>query len=298
MKGPKTNRFLLLLHEDPDLFREAINFTAAETHFLPRLIEKDYFCTALLSCLVPVDERLVFKGGTCLAKVHAGFYRLSEDLDFVISMPVAASRSSRSRSVSAIKEALVLLPDDFRAFRLVKPLTGANNSTQYIAVVAYKSLLADQEEIVKIEIGLREPLIKPVFEGSAQTILINPVSGKPMVQPVPVPCITFDEGMAEKFRAALTRREVAARDFFDIDYAVHRKGLNPTDSTFIRLIQQKLAIPGNDPVDLSDARMALLKRQINSHLRTVLRPRDFDGFSLERAMKLITDVATRLGEGS
>jgi len=104
--------------------------------------------------------------------------------------------------------------------------------------------------------------------------------------------------MAEKFRAALTRREVAARDFFDIDYAVHRKGLNPTDSTFIRLIQQKLAIPGNAPVDLSDARMALLKRQINSHLRTVLRPRDFDGFSLERAMKLITDVATRLGEGS
>lgn len=297
MKGTKANQ-PVLLHEDHDLFREAINFTAAETNFLPRLIEKDYFCTELLSCLVPVDDRLIFKGGTCLAKVHAGFYRLSEDLDFVISMPVDASRSSRSRSVFAIKEALVSLPDNFRTFRLVKPLTGANNSTQYIAVVAYKSLLADQEEIIKIEIGLREPLIKPPFEGLAQTILLNPLSDKPMLQPVPVHCITFDEGMAEKFRAALTRREVAARDFFDIDYAVRKKGLNPKNSAFIRLVQQKLTIPGNDPVDLSDARMALLKRHIGSHLRPVLRPLDFNGFSLERVMKLVMDVAARLAERS
>ena len=33
------------LHEDPRLFREAVNFTTAETTFAPRLIEKDYFCT-------------------------------------------------------------------------------------------------------------------------------------------------------------------------------------------------------------------------------------------------------------
>jgi len=262
------------------------------------LIEKDYFCTVLLSCLVPADDRLVFKGGTCLAKVHAGFYRLSEDLDFVISTQVDASRSSRSRSVSAIKEVLVSLPDELGDFRLVKPLTGANNSTQYIAVVGYRSLLADQGEIIKMEVGLREPLIEPPFEGSAQTILLNPVSGKPMVQPLIVPCIDFDEGMAEKFRAALTRREVAVRDFFDIGYAVYVKGLNPMNNSFIRLVRQKLAIPGNDPVDLSYARMALLKRQIASHLRSVLRPSDFDGFSLERAMKLVMDVAAKLGDGS
>ena len=65
------------LHEDPDMFREAVNFTAAETTFLPRLIEKDYFCTLLLRYLSASDGSLVFKGGTCLAKVYAGFYRLS-----------------------------------------------------------------------------------------------------------------------------------------------------------------------------------------------------------------------------
>jgi hypothetical protein len=38
-------------HEDVALFREAVRFTAAESGFTPRLIEKDYFCTVLLAYL-------------------------------------------------------------------------------------------------------------------------------------------------------------------------------------------------------------------------------------------------------
>ncbi|MGH7430053.1 MAG: nucleotidyl transferase AbiEii/AbiGii toxin family protein, partial [Candidatus Methylomirabilaceae bacterium] len=85
---------MIKLHEDPQLFREAMNFTAAETAFAARLIEKDYYCSVLLEHLAAVGGRhLVFKGGTCLAKVHAEFYRLSEDLDFVLPMAVDAPRS-------------------------------------------------------------------------------------------------------------------------------------------------------------------------------------------------------------
>jgi hypothetical protein len=63
-------------HEDADLFREAVRFTAAQTGFVPRLIEKDYFCTLLLDHLATaVGAELVFKGGTCLAKVHSELYR-------------------------------------------------------------------------------------------------------------------------------------------------------------------------------------------------------------------------------
>ncbi|MDQ3665050.1 MAG: nucleotidyl transferase AbiEii/AbiGii toxin family protein [Acidobacteriota bacterium] len=79
------------VHEDTDLFREAVSLTAAETKFAARLIEKNYFCTLLLGYFgAAVGEELIFKGGTCLAKVHADFYRLSEDLDFVISIPIDA----------------------------------------------------------------------------------------------------------------------------------------------------------------------------------------------------------------
>ena len=73
---------IVLLLKDPDYFRAAVTFTAQRTAFTPRLVEKDYLCTVLLEYLAAAGSRLVFKGGTCLSKVHAGFYRLSEDFGF------------------------------------------------------------------------------------------------------------------------------------------------------------------------------------------------------------------------
>lgn len=94
-------------HEDVALFREAVRFTAAESGFTPRLIEKDYFCTVLLAYLSgSAGDELVFKGGTCLAKVHGALYRLSEDLDFTIPVSLNARRKERSSRVESVKMAL------------------------------------------------------------------------------------------------------------------------------------------------------------------------------------------------
>src|SRR4030043_257539 len=98
------------LWEDPDYFRTAVRFTSQVTTFAPRLVEKDYFCTVLLEYLSDASDGLVFKGGTCLAKVHADFYRLSEDLDFVVPAPVTSSRAQRSKLATGGKKALALLP--------------------------------------------------------------------------------------------------------------------------------------------------------------------------------------------
>jgi predicted nucleotidyltransferase component of viral defense system len=68
----------ILIHEDPEFFRSAVTFTAATTGFQLRLIEKDYFCSMLLQYLAEANGSLIFKGGTCLAKVLVDFYRLSE----------------------------------------------------------------------------------------------------------------------------------------------------------------------------------------------------------------------------
>jgi hypothetical protein len=56
-------------HEDPPLFARALRFTATETGFPARLVEKDYFCSLVLEYLTEADDSLVFKGGTCLTKV-------------------------------------------------------------------------------------------------------------------------------------------------------------------------------------------------------------------------------------
>lgn len=280
------------LHEDSDLFRESVNFTAAQTAFAARLIEKDYFCTVLLAYLTRAAGRdLVFKGGTCLAKVHAEMHRLSEDLDFTISLPVEASRTERSKRIGGVRGALAGLPKRLPNFGVVEPLKGANNSTQYVAVLDYASQLAQEKETIKIEVSLREPLLMPVITGSAQTLLLNPVNGKPWVPGVPVCCIAKTEAVAEKFRAALSRREVAIRDFYDIDHAIRKGGIRPEAIDLVEQVRKKLAVPGNEPVNVSAQRLKELRKQIEPQLKPVLREQDLVEFDLDRAFETVAEMA-------
>ncbi len=282
------------LHKDAEIFRDALALTRERTGFAERLIEKDYFCTALLEYLAATANKLVFKGGTCLAKVHANFYRLSEDLDFVIPMPTDAPRAERSKQAAAVKEAVAALPRQIPFFRLVEPLTGANNSTQYNAVIGYASLVGRQEDTIKIEVALREPLLLDPLNDLAQTILLDPVSRKPLLKPLEVRCIAKMEAFAEKFRAALSRREVAVRDFFDLDYAVRRLGLESENPELIDLVRRKLSVPGNEPVDVSANRLAALWQQVGPQLQPVLRAEDFAEFDLERAFQIVTTMAAKM----
>jgi len=281
-------------HEDPGLFREAVNFTAAETSFSPRLIEKDYFCTVLLSYLMTADAALVFKGGTCLAKVHAEFYRLSEDLDFVIPMPADASRSQRSAQMPGLKKAVHSLERRLPIFRVTQAMTGSNSSKQYIASAQYTSLLSRQDDTIKIEVALREPLLTPAVDGPARTLLLDPVSGRPMLKPVVLRCISRMEAFAEKFRAALSRREAAIRDFYDLDHAVRKLGLQPHEAQLVALVKQKLAVPGNEPADMAEPRLAALRRQLEPHLKPVLRDSDFAEFDLDRAFQIASEMAAQV----
>jgi len=274
------------------MFLEALNFTAAHTGFSAQLIEKDYFCTVLLQYLATTGV-LVFKGGTCMAKVHGEFYRLSEDLDFAIPMPCDAARTERRRQTERLKKTVADVATKLEGFAVVEPLTGANVSTQYVSVVGYDSLLSGQPEGIKIEIGLRELLLTPAFDGAARTALLDPVSGRPMVPPVALRCISRMEAFAEKFRAALSRREVAIRDFYDIDYALRRLDLQPQDPALVELVRLKLAMPGNEPADVSEARLAALRRQLDAQLKPVLRDRDFAEFDLERAFRTVGQMAEK-----
>jgi predicted nucleotidyltransferase component of viral defense system len=281
-------------HDDPSLFREAINLTAARTGFAPRLVEKDYFCTILLETLSAADPSLVFKGGTCIAKVHADFYRLSEDLDFSIPLAHDATRKERARAAEPFKQALAALPDLLPGFQLIQPCQGANNSAQYIAIVGYRSLAAGVADKIKIEVGLREPILNSAIAGAAKTLLLNPIDDQPLLGPVAVNCLSRPETYAEKFRAALSRRDVAIRDFYDLDHAVQLLGLQAEDGELIELVRKKLGVPGNDAVSVSAERLDVLRSQVEAELRPVLRAADFAKFDLDRAFAIVAAMAGRV----
>jgi predicted nucleotidyltransferase component of viral defense system len=88
---------------DPDIFREALSYSEAMTGFTANLIEKDYYCSLILKYFFDLDTPLVFKGGTCLSKVFADFYRLSEDLDFIIPVAGDTPRNQRRSEMDSIK---------------------------------------------------------------------------------------------------------------------------------------------------------------------------------------------------
>jgi predicted nucleotidyltransferase component of viral defense system len=287
----KAEPTVITVREDVEFFREALRFTAVQSGFTGRLIEKDYFCTVLLDYLnATAGADLVFKGGTCLTKVHSELYRLSEDLDYTIPVPFGTSRSERSRRVDGMKAALSQVKQSLPAFRVVGSLRGANNSTQYVATLAYSSMISRNDETIKIEVSLREPLLMPIVQAYARTLLLDPVSNRPVVSPVSLSNIAKTEAFAEKFRAALSRRDVAIRDFYDIDHAVQKDGLRPKSAELIGQVKQKIAVSGNDPVNISAGRLATLHAQLDHQLRPVLREQDFGEFDLDRAFRIVAEM--------
>ena len=131
----------ILVHEDQVLFREAVLFTAGQTGLNASLIEKDYFCTVLLQYLYQQQDcPLIFRGGTCIGKVYADFYRLSEDLDFMISTPPEASIANRRKRMAPVKEWVNSLSSEMDILTLADDFKGHNNSRQYVAYVTYPLL--------------------------------------------------------------------------------------------------------------------------------------------------------------
>jgi predicted nucleotidyltransferase component of viral defense system len=284
-----------LPHEAPREFSEALTHTASETGFNARLIEKDYFCSIVLRDLKPLFEQgLVFKGGTSLSKVYAGFHRLSEDLDFAISMAQTATQSIRRETINETKTHVQLMLKRLPWIREIQPLTGANRSTQYNGIYAYTSHISGERDTIKIEIGLREPIVESVETRLAQTILIDPFSSRPALVPVPVAVISARESYAEKLRAALSRREPAIRDLFDLQHAIGAGILDMNDPALLELAKGKLKVNPDEPVDVSDARFDAFRRQVEAMLRPVLRPRDFVRFDVERAFVMLREVNERL----
>lgn len=129
------------------------------------------------------------------------------------------------------------------------------------------------------------------MSGKARTLMIDPVSNASLIAPVSVSCISRIEALAEKFRAALTRREVAIRDFYDLDYLMRQYAIRSQDLELRTLVKSKIHVPGNGPIDVGESRLAELRNQMDGRLKPVLREKDFSEFSLARAYETVTHMA-------
>jgi predicted nucleotidyltransferase component of viral defense system len=280
------------LHETRDAFRQALSFTEADSGFAQRLIEKDYYCSLLLADFEPLfASGLVFKGGTCLSKVHAGFYRLSEDLDFAISIPMTANRQKRREAVAPVKRHLEQIAERLPALSVSDQLTGKFESRQYQALLQYESAVTGERETVKVDVSVRESVIEsPVFR-DGRTLLRHPLPRETPDAPLSLCVLTLREAYAEKVRAALTRDPPAIRDTFDIVHAIRTGRLDFLEPSFLDLVRQKLAVAGNPLIGTSEARRRSLEDQLETHLKPVLRSSDYAEFDIEHAFAEVEKLA-------
>lgn len=281
---------------DPDIFAEALSYSEADTGFTSTLIEKDYFCSLVLQYIFSVATPLVFKGGTCLSKVHMDFYRMSEDLDLIIPVATGTTRNQRRHKIERVKSVFAKLPKVIPGLLISEEFRGHNESKQYIGCLEYKSAVVEKVEKIKVEVGLREPVIRLPETRAARTIAVDPFSRQPLLPDFSVNAMNLKEAYAEKLRAAMTRRDPAIRDFFDLFYAFVNKGLDYEEPHFIKMVKEKLEVPGNSPVNVSDDKKSVLYRQLESQLKPVLRSADFDAFNLDKAFALVQNVSKRLSK--
>jgi predicted nucleotidyltransferase component of viral defense system len=193
-----------------------------------------------------------------------------------------------------VKKMFKKLPTAVPGVTIFEAFKGHNASRQYISCLEYHSVVVEKTEKIKVEIGIREQLLRPSESRLASTIAINPFSGQPLVPPFKVGAMALQEAYAEKVRAAITRKEPAIRDFFDVFHAVRKRGLNTQDPDFLNLVKAKIDVPGNDLIELTEGRRQELGRQLEGQLRPVLRPSDFDGFNLNQAFELIGKIIEAL----
>ena len=101
------------------------------------IIEKDYYVTQLIQVLSGVENehfRLVFCGGTCLAKAHRVIQRMSEDVDFKIQRKPTTDDFNKSHMLKELKAFRLELQSKFSIPNLIASEPVVRNEGKYSRV--------------------------------------------------------------------------------------------------------------------------------------------------------------------
>lgn len=112
-----------MLHNEKELFEQAVLKTAEYFGYAPAIVEKDYYVTLFLKKIFEKENNIVFKDGTSLSKCYGLIDRFSEDIDLGVyseGHPTEGVRKSIKNSIVTIIDELrfeLLNPDDIRSRR-------------------------------------------------------------------------------------------------------------------------------------------------------------------------------------
>jgi len=135
--------------------------------------------------------------------------------------------------------------------------------------------IAPIKEKIKLEISLRQaPFDKPVHNLITH-FYKDPFTGEDLIPRNKILSLTLKEAVAEKLKAAITRKDVAIRDYYDLWFISQTK-FDFKDKHFFSLFKKKLEADGYKSeyahnFGLDQKSIELLYRQIGTELLPVIR---------------------------
>lgn len=271
---------------DRDKLEKIIPFIAEKYNFRLQTIEKDYYLTLILNSVEShLSQSLVFKGGTLLNKIHLNYHRLSEDIDFTYFRPEGLeTRSKRSRAMTPIREKMPALLK-LLELKSEKPEgDGSNNSTQYAFSISYPSFITGKDENIKLEVSLRQTPIENPVHNVITHFYKDPFTEEDLIPKNKILSLTYNEAVAEKLKAAITRKEAAIRDYYDLWFISEAK-FDFTGKHFFSIFKKKLEEEKyranySNNFGLDQKSIELLHKQIETELIPVIRVGE--GFDLDK----------------
>lgn len=228
-------------------------------------LEKDFLLTLILIKFWEKYPDLVFKWWTCLNKIYFDYFRLSEDLDFVLN--IEWWREKRKKVMKQFENEII---NDLNIlwFKIQEWRTKYDEYRLAMFTFVYKSIIDDSQQTIKIDISAKNKLLLPPIKWEINTIFFDKIYNKTVFDKHFINCINLKEALSEKIRACLTRKPSAIRDFFDIRYAKNLSNFDFLSLEFRNLVNEKLK-ESNYEYHI-DEFISILNSQIKTDLLPVL----------------------------
>lgn len=263
-------------------------FDKSNKDFDKYLLEKDFYLTIILHWITKNIPEITFKGWTCLNKVYFPYFRLSEDLDFSISIenPLVNTHGKRESFAQHMRKKMKELTtslwrklndDEYHHKKAQGNEQLKKKKNTYLKyILSYPSIYDQSQQSIKIEITYTQKQHFPWIHKHIQSIFIDPMTEDLIFSNQTIQCLDLQEMVTEKCRACLTRRKPAIRDFFDLRYL---------QSQWIDILANKEIIKAKCD-EVSDRERTLansydeLEKQIQTHIIPVIN--DIGEFDLKK----------------
>lgn len=204
-----------------------INKDAAKYGVSPSQIEKDYVISWILWGISQNDllsKILIFKGGTCLKKIHFADYRFSEDMDFTIDPKLEDIVTDEEIFKAFEQEFEELTEVTGMEFSIPEKDINPHAATKSMKFnIAYVGPLGGKGNSVKVDATRGEKLEFPIENLS----VIHDYEDLNEEDDFIVQCYGLNEIVIEKMVALIGR--TVPRDLYDFEYLTNEKGIEIQD---------------------------------------------------------------------